>query len=386
MLDASFKTSSSSMGYIGFSFLLHSGLIFMLATASNWRDIPPPGTTEWTEISVISDEPPPLGNTPVPVLTDLPPTDPATAQIEKEMAPTPETPTKDDSAVVIAKKETKAKEPAPKKEVAKASPPPPPKLPEKEVKEEAPPAETQEESPVVAAVPVETPPPSNQESLADSEAYQEFQKDQLDDANSLDNTPEGDPFADVNKEVDNLENQEALLAAASDPNLSEDSESSEEELPKTTEEAKTEASALANNKTEKTQAPSELPAKKDSVTTQNTAVGGRLGLPEGTRLNTDLRQHPGNVPPVYPALARQSGWEGTVALTYDVSPEGQVRNLKVARSSGYQVLDREAIRAISRYRYLPGQQGQTFHPVTFRLTGPAQASPSRLRTSGASIR
>lgn len=384
MLDASFKSTSSSTGYIGFSLLLHSGFVLMLATMPNWRDIPM-GTTEWTEVAIIT-EAPPLGNTPQPVITDLPP-QPATVKAVKEEPKTPD-PKADTNAVIVAKpkpapkkKAVKAKaKPAKKKQVAKKAPPPPARLPEKNEPEPTPEPELQEMSPVVVAKADNPPPPSNIESLEESDAYQDFQKEQL-----ADNDPvpaENDPLEEINQEVEELENEEGLIAA--DPNIESDSDLKDEAESNTeaTAIAPVASHALAEPLASRTKASSSLPPKG----AQNQAAGGRLGIPAGARLNTDLRQHPGNVPPVYPAVARQNAWEGTVALAYTVSPQGKVTRVKVIRSSGYQILDREAMRAISRFRYLPGQQGKTFHPVTFRLTGPAQQSPSRLRTSGYSNR
>lgn len=106
------------------------------------------------------------------------------------------------------------------------------------------------------------------------------------------------------------------------------------------------------------------------------------GVPTGnTRSYLDLRQRPGNVPPQYPTTARRQGWEGEVRLIYYVTAAGQVRNLKLMRSSGYEALDQEAVRAISQYRYMPGQAGWTTHPVYFSLKGPTEESNGRLRTS-----
>jgi protein TonB len=203
---------------------------------------------------------------------------------------------------------------------------------------------------VVAATPVEIPdetPKPVAQSAEESAAYQEFQK--------------AESATDADKAMAEVE----PMGDAKEEPLASNDEGSDEQV--------TEAAVVAA-------------AGKENRPEALEPAGGTNGIPEGARLNTDLRQHPGNVPPVYPAVARQSGWEGTVDLSYNVSPDGRVENIKITKSSGYQILDREAYRAISRYRYLPGQQGQTYHPVIFRLTGPAQALPSRLRTSGASMR
>lgn len=94
------------------------------------------------------------------------------------------------------------------------------------------------------------------------------------------------------------------------------------------------------------------------------------------RSNTELKQLPGNIPPTYPLLARQKAWEGTVGLTYFVSADGRVTQIKIQRSSGFDILDKEAVRAVSLFRYQPGQEGITTHRVTFMLT-PEKSSQVR---------
>ena len=92
------------------------------------------------------------------------------------------------------------------------------------------------------------------------------------------------------------------------------------------------------------------------------------GLPEtNLRSHLDLKAEFQNLPPQYPLIARQKGWEGTVGLIYQVQPDGQVTDVTISQSSGYEVLDQEAVRAISQFRYLPGQEGKTFHRITFML-------------------
>jgi len=56
----------------------------------------------------------------------------------------------------------------------------------------------------------------------------------------------------------------------------------------------------------------------------------------------------------YPPIARRMGWEGRVLVSFVLEPNGDIRDLKVLKSSGYEVLDREALDAIRRsYRDFP---------------------------------
>jgi protein TonB len=80
-----------------------------------------------------------------------------------------------------------------------------------------------------------------------------------------------------------------------------------------------------------------------------------------------------NRPPPYPSLARRRGYEGTVLLEVLVTEEGRVGELSVARSSGYKMLDRAALRAVRDWRFEPGTRGgrpmamAVRIPVRFRL-------------------
>lgn len=50
----------------------------------------------------------------------------------------------------------------------------------------------------------------------------------------------------------------------------------------------------------------------------------------------------------YPLLARERGWTGTADIELDVSEQGQVRSLRLIRSSGHDSLDREAMAMMTR--------------------------------------
>jgi periplasmic protein TonB len=77
---------------------------------------------------------------------------------------------------------------------------------------------------------------------------------------------------------------------------------------------------------------------------------------------------------VYPALARRRGWQGTVLLALTVKPSGVLDRIRVAQSSGYDVLDRSAVdtmRHIERIaqarQWLGGQALELRLPVEYRL-------------------
>lgn len=105
---------------------------------------------------------------------------------------------------------------------------------------------------------------------------------------------------------------------------------------------------------------------------------------EGAVAVADLKQIAGNKPPKYPMRARLEGRQGETELVYRVTADGKVADVSIDKSSGSKDLDAEAVKAISSYRFVPGQEGWARHPVAFSLKGIATSTPARLRTkSGA---
>ncbi len=77
-----------------------------------------------------------------------------------------------------------------------------------------------------------------------------------------------------------------------------------------------------------------------------------------------------NPPPLYPELARRRGYEGVVLLEVLVTEEGSVGELRVARSSGHDVLDRAAEQTVREWRFDPGRKGNL--PVAMRVGIPVR--------------
>jgi periplasmic protein TonB len=72
----------------------------------------------------------------------------------------------------------------------------------------------------------------------------------------------------------------------------------------------------------------------------------------------------------YPPIARRMGWEGRVLISFILEPNGDIRDLKVLKSCGYEVLDKEALDAIRRsYRDFPKPPVSVLVklPINFRL-------------------
>jgi protein TonB len=125
----------------------------------------------------------------------------------------------------------------------------------------------------------------------------------------------------------------------------------------------------------------ESPSKPTSSSTQTspypsessklTDESGRVALEEGflrERLSviSNIVQRHIN----YPPIARRMGWEGRALIGFVLEPNGDIRDLKVLKSCGYEVLDKEALDAIRRsYKDFPKPPVSVMVklPITFRL-------------------
>lgn len=80
---------------------------------------------------------------------------------------------------------------------------------------------------------------------------------------------------------------------------------------------------------------------------------------------------PNDPPIIYPFEARREGQEGRVLLAIKVAASGQVEQVKVARSSGYPILDQAARQGVERWVFDTGlDTNYVFLPVTFELNAP----------------
>ena len=101
-----------------------------------------------------------------------------------------------------------------------------------------------------------------------------------------------------------------------------------------------------------------------------------VAAPPPLPLGTDEQRVPsfaGNRPPSYPEIARRNGWEGTVLLWLKIDASGRVLDVSVRESSGYPVLDAEAVNAVRSWKGEPARRAghpvatEAFLPIRFRL-------------------
>ena len=74
----------------------------------------------------------------------------------------------------------------------------------------------------------------------------------------------------------------------------------------------------------------------------------------------------------YPLQARRLGWQGEVVLAFRLEADGRILDARIARSSGYRVLDHAALDALDKVKGMrhEGQRGINLQlPVIYRLEG-----------------
>ena len=125
------------------------------------------------------------------------------------------------------------------------------------------------------------------------------------------------------------------------------------------------AQRLATNKTAKDSTNTVALAKYDlsgkSATEQTNNITGRSEnktAGDTYNLNTVIAYplYKGNTPPVYPEIARVSGYEGIVLVFAEILPDGRVGNIKIRKSSGYAILDQSAIQAVKPWKFEPAKK------------------------------
>lgn len=81
-----------------------------------------------------------------------------------------------------------------------------------------------------------------------------------------------------------------------------------------------------------------------------------------------------SMPPVYPRVAREEGWEGIVVLRVRLHKDGNPEDVSVQKTSGHDVLDQAAIKAIYGWSFVTARDGNipipslVDIPVRFDLT------------------
>ena len=80
-----------------------------------------------------------------------------------------------------------------------------------------------------------------------------------------------------------------------------------------------------------------------------------------------------NPHPKYPLIARKKGWQGRLLLNVRISENGDVININVIQTSGFEILDQTSIETIKGWKFTPAQIGKKKVedflniPISFKL-------------------
>lgn len=74
-----------------------------------------------------------------------------------------------------------------------------------------------------------------------------------------------------------------------------------------------------------------------------------------------------NPKPRYPEGARAEGREGTALVKVTVLPDGKAGETSIDRSSGHADLDRSAVEAVAKWKFLPARRGEEPVPASVRI-------------------
>jgi protein TonB len=91
---------------------------------------------------------------------------------------------------------------------------------------------------------------------------------------------------------------------------------------------------------------------------------------EAPRFNAAYLNNP---PPAYPLAARRRGMEGRVMVRAEVQQDGRCAQVELKQGSGHELLDRAALEAVGKWRFVPARQGGQAVtawvevPITFKL-------------------
>ncbi len=96
------------------------------------------------------------------------------------------------------------------------------------------------------------------------------------------------------------------------------------------------------------------PAQTSSVSQAMPVAAAASTLPTSPRFDADYLDNP---KPVYPPLSRREREQGKVLLRVFVEASGAAGRVELATSSGFERLDKSALAAVSRWRFVPARQG-----------------------------
>jgi len=82
-------------------------------------------------------------------------------------------------------------------------------------------------------------------------------------------------------------------------------------------------------------------------------VSGGIGDPAGALMRDGDEMPIARFPPKYPVQAARDGINGWVKMRFSIMPDGSVDEVEVVDAQPKRIFDREAIRALKRWKYKP---------------------------------
>ena len=109
-------------------------------------------------------------------------------------------------------------------------------------------------------------------------------------------------------------------------------------------------------------------SNSSDIPVTDTPVSSTSGITIGARIAVGR-----NTQPRYPLAARKRGYEGQAIIRARIGPSGNVLGTEIAQSSGHQILDTAARKAVTGWTFRPALRdgraiaGQIEVPIEFRL-------------------
>ena len=124
--------------------------------------------------------------------------------------------------------------------------------------------------------------------------------------------------------------------------------------------------------------PESLPSSQSPVvreTDSNESHEIALSAPAAANHLLSLLRESLNQHFIYPPMALRNGWQGRVELLIHLDQDGHLHAMRVVRSSGYPLLDEDALLTLRRIGSIPGARAwlpergyATTLPVVYKLT------------------
>ncbi|WP_199155239.1 energy transducer TonB [Chromobacterium sp. ASV23] len=133
---------------------------------------------------------------------------------------------------------------------------------------------------------------------------------------------------------------------------------------------------------------SETPAPAQAISAPATAAASDAPKSDGQTVSAGKSQaiteplarggYLNNPAPAYPSQSQEDGEAGTVRLRVHVSAQGLPLDVSVQDSSGFPRLDRAALAAVKRWRFIPAKRGE--EPIAYTFVVPVEFSLKSIRS------